>query len=81
MLDWSIVDLARAARVSVVAVQKVEGRGGRAAPDDQRTLILDALQGAGITFLGDGALGAGLCLRATRDRQAVATAGRATLET
>ncbi len=80
MLDWSIVQLARTARVSAVAVQEAEGRGGRAGRDDQRALILDTLQNAGITFLGDEERGAGLCLRAARDRQAFATAGLGTLE-
>ena len=76
MLDWSIVDLARSARVSAVAVQEAEGRGRRAARDDQRILILDTLRDAGITFLGDAAAGAGLCLRPARDRQAFAAAER-----
>jgi hypothetical protein len=63
MLDWSIVELARTAKVSAVAVQEAEGRGVRAGRDDQRALILDTLREAGITFLDDGA-GAGLHLAA-----------------
>lgn len=80
MLDWSIVELARSARVSAVAVQEAEGRGGRTARDEQRALILAALQRAGITFLGEDVLGAGLCLRVTRDGRAGAAADRAAPE-
>ena len=57
MLDWSIADLAKAARVSISTVQRLEGTGQIITSDRSLALVQDALETEGVRFLthdGDG---------------------------
>ena len=62
MLDWSITDLAKAARVSVSTVQRIEKSQARPISDFTRAAIQDALEKAGVQFLADEGDGEGLKL-------------------
>lgn len=54
MLDWSLVDLARAAAVSVWAVGRIEHGEGNRIPYEAHTKIRRAFECEGIVFLTDG---------------------------
>lgn len=61
MLDWSMVDLSRAARVSVSTVKRIEdGEAGHAS----LSLLQDALETEGVWFQSDDGNGPGVRLRA-----------------
>ncbi len=66
MLRWSVVDLARAAGVSVSSIRRLEEEVGTVQPRT-RLAMRRALEGAGIDFIGtlDGMTGVIL----TRDRR------------
>ena len=63
ILDWSMVDLAKAARVSVSTVKRFED--GRLAPvsDETVALMQDAFETEGVRFLPDDGTGPGLRYR------------------
>ena len=65
MLDWSRVDLAKAARVSVATVLSAEGRAPERVSEGTTDALRVALETAGIRFMEDDGDGAGvrLCLR------------------
>ena len=57
MLDWSIADLAEAARVSISTVQRIDGTGQIITSDRSLALVQGALETEGVRFLandGDG---------------------------
>ena len=62
MLDWSMLDLARAARVSLSTIQRIEDVEPQPVSEDTRALIQGALEGAGVRFLTDDGDGAGIQL-------------------
>jgi DNA-binding LacI/PurR family transcriptional regulator len=62
MLDWSITDLAVAARVSVSTVQRFESIQPQPVSDSTQSAIQGALEKAGVQFLPDEGEGAGLRL-------------------
>ena len=63
MLDWSLLDLSRAARVSVSVVKRVQD--GEADPDTETgfAAIQDALETEGVRFLDDDGHGVGVRLK------------------
>jgi hypothetical protein len=63
MLDWSILDLANAARVSVSTVPRVEAGGQVPASERSLAKIQCALEGAGVHFLANDGDGYGLRLK------------------
>lgn len=63
MLDWSMLDLAKAAQVSVSTVKRFEGGGSQAVSDEVVALMQRATEAAGIRFLADDGEGPGLRLR------------------
>lgn len=73
MLDWSLVDLARIADVSVSSVLCFEMRGAEALVPYVAGRIQQVLEGEGITFLADDGEGCGVRLGAVPDVDAVLT--------
>lgn len=72
MLDWSMVDLANAARVSVSTVKRIEDGSSESGSDRVFALIQDALETEGARFLPDDGDGPGVRLSPARhgaDRQ------------
>lgn len=70
MLDWSMLDLAKAAGVSVSTVKRVEDGRVQLVSDGTRLSIRGAFETAGVCFLMDDGNGPGLrlsirCERAT----------------
>lgn len=65
MLDWSMTDLAKAARVSVSTVKRVEDGGPQLVSAGTVSLIRDALETEGVRFLNDDGNGPGIRLRAS----------------
>ena len=63
MLDWSLIDLARAADVSVSSVLCFEMRGADALAPLVVGRIQQVLERKGITFLADDGCGCGVRLR------------------
>ena len=63
MLDWSMVDLARAARVSVSTVKRMEMAEVQLFPDEIHARVRAAFEAAGVRFLDDEGDGRGLRLR------------------
>lgn len=53
MLGWSLLDLAKAAGVSVVAIVAIESRKGTVDFSMSRGAVLNALQNGGISFVDD----------------------------
>ena len=51
MLDWSMVDLAQAARVSVSTVKRAECSMPQLVSDEAHLMVRDALEAAGLRFL------------------------------
>ena len=62
MLDWSITDLAIAARVSVSTIQRIEEVQPQPVSDSTRVAVQGALEKAGVQFLHDEGEGEGLRL-------------------
>ena len=63
MLDWSMVDLARAASVSVSTVKRSEHGQLQPVSDESFTTIQAAFENAGVTFSSDLDQGIGIWLR------------------
>lgn len=63
MLDWSIVDLARAAGVSVSTVKRAEGSLPGTVSGAVITVMRDALESVGVILLADEGDGPGVRLR------------------
>ena len=74
MLDWSMIDLANAARVSVSTVKRVEEVQLQPVSDSTRAAIQGAFEEAGIVFLEHDGVGHGLRLRS--DDAAIAASYR-----
>ena len=53
MLDWSMVDLAMAASLSVATVKRVEQEAAQPASHEAHRAIRQALEDAGVEFLHD----------------------------
>ena len=64
MLGWSMTDLAKAARVSVSTVKRVEDAGPQPVSEGTVGMIRDALETEGVRFLPDDGNGPGLRVRA-----------------
>lgn len=63
MLGWSMVNLARAARLSVSTVKRSEDRQSLSVSEDLVALMRDALETEGVHFLPDDGHGPGVRLR------------------
>ncbi len=63
MLDWSMIDLAKAAGVSVSVVLNVEGRNPARVSEGVQGAIRVAMETAGVRFLEDDRGGAGVQLQ------------------
>lgn len=63
MLDWSMADLAKAARLSLSTVQRFERGPPAAVSREVHLSILGAFETAGVLFLNDDGDGYGLRLR------------------
>ncbi len=63
MLDWSMMDLAAAAGVSVSTVKRFEGGSDQPVSGDIVALMRGAAETKGVTFLSDDGDGAGVRLR------------------
>lgn len=66
MLDWSMMDLAKAAQVSISTVKRFEVEGTQSVSDQTAALMREALESAGIRFLADEGEGPGLRHRRRR---------------
>ena len=64
MLDWSMLDLARAAGVSISTIKRAEGSLQQPVSGHVITVIRDALERVGAVFLADDGDGPGVRLRA-----------------
>ncbi|MGI3903259.1 MAG: helix-turn-helix domain-containing protein [Janthinobacterium lividum] len=65
MLDWSLLDLARASGVSISTIQRVEA-GGKIVPSDWTlAMIQEAFEASGISFLAEDGRGQGVRLKRT----------------
>ena len=64
MLDWSMIDLAKTAGVSVSTVKRVQD--DQTIEDRARTLIQNALEAEGVCFLPDDGRGVGVRLNRRR---------------
>ncbi len=60
MLNWSMLDLAQAARVSVSTVKRCEVAGGAAVAHATLDAVRETLERRGVQFLADEGQGAGL---------------------
>ena len=63
MLDWSMMDLAEAARVSVSTVKRFESEGDQPVSADTVALMQDARETEWVRFLDDDGNGPGVRLR------------------
>lgn len=63
MLDWSMMDLARAAGLSISTVKRFEGSDGRYVSDEAIAMMQDAAETEGVRFLSDDGSGSGVRLR------------------
>ena len=63
ILNWSAVDLAKAASVSVSAVLRAEGRNSERVTEGTSGAMRIAMEMAGVRFLEDDGEGAGVRLR------------------
>lgn len=63
LLDWSMMDLAAAAGVSVSTVKRFEGGSEQPVSDDTVALMRGAAEAEGVSFLRDDGAGAGVRLR------------------
>ena len=64
LLDWSIVDLAKVAQVSVSTSKRMEDERQRPASDRSIAPVQYALQTAGVRFLSDNGDGPGVRCKA-----------------
>lgn len=71
MLDWSMVDLSKAARISVSMVQRFESSGNPLVSEDVVALMQDALETEGVRFLSDDGAGPGVRCRSAAGRVAL----------
>lgn len=62
MLDWSVVQLATAAGVSMSTVKRMETGEPQPLSDEIRSAVRDALERAGVRFIDDEGDGPGLRL-------------------
>ena len=63
MLDWSLIEMSKAAGVSVSSIHRMEKARPQVISDIKRVLVRKALEGAGVTFLADVGSGAGMTVR------------------
>lgn len=66
MLGWSMVALAKAARVSISTLKRVEDEGPRPVSDAILAMVRDTLETEGVRFLADDGNGLGVRLRTAR---------------
>jgi DNA-binding XRE family transcriptional regulator len=64
MLDWSIVDLAKIAQVSISTIKRLEHRRFLSNADRSTPAVRSAFETAGVHFLADDGDGPGLRCRA-----------------
>ena len=64
MLGWSVIDLARAARLSVSTIKRMEDNLFQLVTEASVRMMQDALETEGVRFLPDDGNGPGLRLRA-----------------
>ena len=64
MLDWSMVDLARAVRISVSTIKRIESGDPETGSDRVVAMIRGGLEAEGVRFLPDDGNGPGLRLQA-----------------
>ncbi len=69
MLDWSMMDLARASGVSVSTVKRVGDGGVAAISSVMIGQIQNSLEAAGVEFLGDEGNGPGMRLKPRQDQR------------
>ena len=69
MLDWSMLDLAKAANISISTVKRFEDEHGMAVSEAIKAMIRDAFEAEGIRFLPDDGTGPGLRLQASLQRR------------
>ena len=81
MLDWSMVDLARAAQISVSTVKRVEHGGAQPVSDHIVGVIHIALKTQGVQFLTDDGSGPGVWLKPRGENPSYAFDGRGLDET
>ena len=65
MLGWTMMDLARIARISVSMIKRLEGPECRRVSDEGSSTIHDAMTAAGVSFLADDGEGPGIRLSAS----------------
>lgn len=63
LLDWSMIDLAKVARVSVSTIKRLEDERLRPATDRSAAAVQSALETAGVRFLPDDGDGPGVRCR------------------
>ena len=63
MLNWSMLDLAKAARVSVSTIKRFEDGNSESGSDRIFALIREAIEAEGVRFLPDGGDGLGIRLK------------------
>ena len=63
MLDWSMADLAEAARLSISTVKRFETGGAQPVSDEAVGMMRDAAETEGVRFLDDDGDGPGVRLR------------------
>lgn len=63
LLDWSMVDLAKVAQVSISTIKRMEDERLRPATDRSIAPIQSALESAGVRFLDDDGQGPGVRCR------------------
>ena len=63
MLNWSMLDLAKAARVSVSTIKRFEDGNSESGSDRIFALIREAIEAEGVCFLPDGGDGPGIRLK------------------
>lgn len=64
MLDWSMLDLAKAANISISTVKRFEDQQAVSVSEAIEAVIRHAFEAAGICFLSDDGTGPGLRLQA-----------------
>lgn len=65
MLNWSMLDLAKAAKVSVSTVKRMEMDGPQSVSDEIHVAVRAALVATGVHFLADSGEGIGVRLQPT----------------
>ena len=64
LLDWSMINLAKVAQVSVSTIKRMEDENLRSGTERSVILIQDALEAAGVRFLSDDGDGPGVRYKA-----------------